>query len=58
MEAISDLLGRKQFDEILICSLPQRVSRWLAMDLPRKAERTFQLPVVHCTDQAQAQAKD
>jgi hypothetical protein len=51
IEAISDVLSRKQFDEIIICSLPQRVSRWLAMDLPRKAQRRFHLPVVHCSDQ-------
>ncbi len=54
MEAIGEVLSRRQFDEIIICSLPQHVSRWLAMDLPSRANRKFQLPVVHCTDQPTA----
>jgi hypothetical protein len=34
-----------QFDEIIVATLPRRVSRWLEADLPREAERRFGIPV-------------
>ena len=34
-----------QFDEIIVATLPQRVSRWLRADLPHQAERRFSLQV-------------
>jgi hypothetical protein len=34
-----------QFDEIIVATLPQPVSRWLRADLPHRAERRFGLPV-------------
>jgi GABA permease len=34
-----------QFDEIIVATLPRRVSRWLRADLPHQAERRFSLPV-------------
>ena len=37
MAAIQDAVGRESFDEIVISTLPKRVSRWLHMDLPSKA---------------------
>jgi len=45
--AISRVLGRGSFDEILLSTLPAGVSRWVGMDLPSRVRRTFQLPVVH-----------
>ena len=33
-KAVQDLLGRQSFDEIVVSTLPPRVSRWLATDLP------------------------
>ena len=44
--AIHDALGREAFDEIVISTLPRRLSRWLRLDLPSKA-RGFGLPVLH-----------
>lgn len=34
-----------QFDEIIMVTLPQFISRWLRSDLPHQAERRFGLPV-------------
>jgi hypothetical protein len=44
--AISDALALRGFDEIIVSTLPRRLSRWLRLDLPSKA-RGFGLPVVH-----------
>jgi len=46
MAAIQDTLAGASFDEIVISTLPRRVSRWLHMDLPSKA-RGLGLPVTH-----------
>ncbi len=46
MAAIQDTLGRGSFDEIIVSTLPPRVSRWLHLDLPSKA-RGLGLPVTH-----------
>ena len=45
-EHIQDTLGRGSFDEIIVSTLPPRVSRWLHLDLPSKA-RGLGLPVTH-----------
>ena len=37
LDAIQDAVNLHGFDEIIISTLPQRVSRWLHLDLPRKA---------------------
>jgi hypothetical protein len=36
LAAVHDALNMQGFDEILLCTLPVRVSRWLHIDLPRK----------------------
>ncbi len=36
LEAIQDAVNLHGFDEILISTLPRRVSRWLHLDLPHK----------------------
>ena len=45
MEAMEKVFTDHQFDEIIVATLPQHVSRWLGADLPRRAERRFKLPV-------------
>jgi hypothetical protein len=45
LEAIEKALADDQFDEIIVATLPRRVSRWLRADLPHQAERRFGLPV-------------
>jgi len=45
LEAMEKVLIDHQFDEIIVATLPRRVSRWLRADLPHQAERRFGLPV-------------
>jgi len=45
--AIKEVLGSQPVDEIILSTLPQRRSRWLARDLPRRVQRDFGLPVTH-----------
>lgn len=44
--AIEDAVNRDGYDEIIISTLPRRVSRWLHLDLVSKA-RGIGLPVTH-----------
>jgi len=44
LTAIQDAVNTRGFDEIIISTLPARVSRWLHLDLPSKA-RGLGLPV-------------
>ena len=48
MDALADeLRDGPGYDELIICTLPQGVSRWLKLDLPHQASRRFGLPVTH-----------
>ena len=46
-KAISNTLAHKQFDEIILSTLPRGRSRWLSQDLPGKVEKKFGIPVTH-----------
>jgi hypothetical protein len=46
VSAISDTLHEREVDEIIISTLPRRLSRWMHLDLPSKI-RGFGLPVTH-----------
>lgn len=46
LAAIQDAMGRRTFDEIVVSTLPHRMSRWLRVDLPSKA-RGLGVPVAH-----------
>src|SRR4051812_18262842 len=45
--AVQDACNFGTFDEIIISTLPLRVSKWMRMDLPSKAQRATGLPVTH-----------
>jgi hypothetical protein len=45
LEAIEKVRADRQFDEIIVTTLPQHVSRWLRAGLPHQAGRRFSLPV-------------
>lgn len=37
--AVSSLLERERFDEVIVSTLPEHVSRWLRQDLPHRLRR-------------------
>jgi GABA permease len=45
VRAIDDLLLDEPHDEIILSTLPAGVSRWLRLDLPRRVEQRFAMPV-------------
>ena len=45
--AVQDACNFGEFDEIIVSTLPLRVSKWMKMDLPSKAERATGLPITH-----------
>jgi hypothetical protein len=48
LAAVQDALNLQGFDEIILSTLPWRVSRWLRIDLPSKV-RALGKPVLHVT---------
>jgi len=53
--AIQDAINLGRFDEIIISTLPRRVSRWLKLDLVSKA-RGLGLPVTHVEASSKVEA--
>ena len=49
VKAVDRLLETRQFDEIILSTLPQHVSRWLRVDLPHRLHRHTGLPVTTIT---------
>jgi hypothetical protein len=47
LAAISDECNFNEYDELIVSTLPLRISKWLRVDLPRKAEAATGLPVTH-----------
>jgi GABA permease len=47
LEAIADAVREREFEEIILSTLPPGLSRWLGQDLPHRVERQFDLPVEH-----------
>lgn len=47
--AVGDALDRGRFDEIVVCTLPRGISRWLRLSLPQRLRRATELPVTHVT---------
>ena len=48
LSAVADALNLRGFDEIIVSTLPWRLSRWLRVDLPSKL-RGLGVPVSHVT---------
>ena len=49
LDAIGEALHGRQFDEMIISTLPRRMSRWLHQDIPHRAKRKFRLPITVIT---------
>jgi hypothetical protein len=45
--ALRDAWDPERYDEVIVSTLPGRVSRWLQIDLPRRAGRITGVPVTH-----------
>ena len=56
LAAIQDAVNLRGFDEIILSTLPARVSRWLKLDLPSKVTG-LGLPVTHVEAREGAQAE-
>jgi hypothetical protein len=49
--AVRETLERLSFDEVIVSTLPRRVSHWLRLDLPARAERLgLPISVVEATE--------
>jgi hypothetical protein len=46
---VDHLLATREFDEIILSTLPEHVSKWLRMDLPHRLHRHSGLPVTTIT---------
>jgi hypothetical protein len=47
MQAITDVLRERTFDEIILSTLPAGASRWLRADLLHRIQRHTEIPVTH-----------
>lgn len=47
LAAVSDECNFHEYDEVIVSTLPLKVSKWLHVDLPRKARAATGLPVTH-----------
>lgn len=47
LAAVQDACNFGDFDEVIVSTLPQHVSKWLKMDLPTRVERATGKPVTH-----------
>jgi hypothetical protein len=47
LAAIQDECNFHDYDEVIVSTLPLRLSKWLRVDLPRKARAATGLPVTH-----------
>jgi len=47
LAAVSDACHAHTYDEVIVSTLPLRLSKWLKVDLPHKVEHATGLPVRH-----------
>lgn len=48
--AVDDFLRHNDVNEIIVSTLAPGTSKWLHQNLPRRLERTFDIPVTHVID--------
>jgi hypothetical protein len=47
LAALQDECNFNEYDELIVSTLPLHISKWLRVDLPRKAKAATGLPVTH-----------
>jgi hypothetical protein len=47
LAATQDAANQGEYDELIVSTLPKRVSKWLHLDFPHKAEHATGLPTTH-----------
>src|SRR3954471_2399808 len=47
LAAVLDAVNFARYDEVIVCTLPRGVSRWLRLCLPDRVRRVTGLPVTH-----------
>ncbi len=47
VRAVREAVSSREFDEIIVSTLPPRLSRWTRHDLPARLQHEFHLPVTH-----------
>ena len=47
--AVQDAVNFKEFDEIIVSTLPKHLSKWLRLDLPHRVEHATGKKVTHVT---------
>ena len=45
--AVAAVWNRDTFDDVIVATLPEHLSRWLGIDLPSRIERLISAPVRH-----------
>ncbi|HEV2770177.1 MAG TPA: hypothetical protein VGV40_08360 [Solirubrobacteraceae bacterium] len=56
LAAIHDAVHASAYDEIIVSTLPSRLSRWMRFDLPTRVRRLLGLPVTHVEGDARIHA--
>ena len=51
LAAALDAVNFARYDEVIVCTLPRRVSRWMRLCLPDRVRRVTGLPVTHVVAQ-------
>jgi hypothetical protein len=52
LEGVEEVLAQHEVDEVVVATLPKRISRWLGSDVPHQIERRFGLPVTTIVSRA------
>jgi hypothetical protein len=52
LTAVGEVLAQREFDEVIVSTLPKAISHWLRTDLPSRIQRKHHLPVTTVTARA------
>jgi nucleotide-binding universal stress UspA family protein len=52
VQRVREVLAGERFDEVIVSTLPRRLSRWLLADLPHRVARSITLPMTQVVSDA------